>query len=86
MTSFSNFSSNETLSTSSMNMVTGGTKITSAGIDMNVVAILKNKYANATSQQFSMVSKSCTYTVTLDAAKRTMCIKSATGYMMMTKY
>ena len=86
MTSFSNFSANETLSTSSMNMVTGGAKITNAGIDMNVVAMLKNKYTNAVSQQFSMISKCCTYTVTLDAAKRIMCIKSANGSMMMTKY
>ena len=46
MTSFSNFSANETLSTSSMNMVTGGAKMTSAGIDMNIVAMLKNKYTN----------------------------------------
>ena len=86
MTSFSNFSANETLSTSSMNMVTGGAKISNAGIDMNVVAMLKSKYANAASQQFSMVSKCCTYTVTLDSVKHTMCIKSATGAMIVTKY
>ena len=86
MTSFSNFSANETLSTSSMNIVTGGAKMTSVGVDMNVVAMLKSKYTNAASQQFSMISKCCTYTVTLDAAKRIMCIKSANGCMMMTKY
>ena len=85
MTSFSNFSANETLSTSRMNMLTGGAT-SNAGVDMNVVAMLKNKYANAASQQFSMVSKCCTYTVTLDAVKHTMCIKSATGSMFITKY
>ena len=54
---------------------------------MNVVAMLKNKYANvAGSQQFSMVSKCCTYTVTLDATKRTMSIKSAMGGLFITKY
>jgi hypothetical protein len=86
MTSFSNFSTNETLSSSKMNMITGGTKTTNAGIDANVVAMLKTKYANAASQQFTMVSKCCNYTVTLDAAKHLMCIKSANGAMIITKY
>jgi hypothetical protein len=86
MTSFSNFSTNETLSTSKMNMITGGAMTSNAGIDVNVVAMLKNKYANAGSQQFTMVSKCCSYTVTLDAVKHIMCIKSATGCMIVTKY
>ena len=84
MTSLSNFSTEETLSTSSMNDLKGGG--IAPRFDMNVVAILKQKYANAASQQFTLVSKGMAYTVTLDATKHVMCIKNASGCIVMTKY
>ncbi len=85
MTSFSNFSANETLSASNMTELKGGST-TAPRFDMNVVSILKQKYAGAASQQFTLVTKGIAYTVTLDAVKHVMCIKNADGAVVMTKY